>query len=162
MEINCVKKKTNNCNTARKFGTVEANVRRWKEQKQKLINTNSTRKSFSDSKNGHFQHLEQEIVEFVYLNWKSAVPVTFETTKYKAWELAKWHVTRHHLAKWHVKRHHFKASTVWCVYDAEEWVRSLQKNFALPEITSRLQGEACCFSATCDCTWILVCVCVLL
>jgi len=35
-------------------------------------------------------------------------------------------------------------------YDAEEWVQTSQKNFPLPEITSRFQKEACCFSAKCD------------
>jgi len=35
-------------------------------------------------------------------------------------------------------------------YDAEERVQTSKKNFPLPEITSRLQKEACCFSAKCD------------
>jgi hypothetical protein len=62
--INCAKK--NSSNTARKFSTVEVNVRRWKEQKQ-MINVNSTRKSFNDPKQGYFQQSEQEIVKFVCL-----------------------------------------------------------------------------------------------
>jgi hypothetical protein len=41
---------------------------------------------------------------------------------------------------------------VLCVYSAEEPVLSLEKNFAVPDIASSLQGEACCFSATCDWT----------
>jgi hypothetical protein len=39
--INCGKK-TNNYNAARKFSVAEANVQKWQEQKQKLINANST------------------------------------------------------------------------------------------------------------------------
>jgi len=50
-------KKTNNYKAARKFNVVEAKVQRWKEQKQKLINANSTQKSFSGPKHGHFQEL---------------------------------------------------------------------------------------------------------
>jgi hypothetical protein len=37
-------KKTNNYKAARKFSVAEVKVQRWKEQKQKLINTNSTKK----------------------------------------------------------------------------------------------------------------------
>ena len=33
--------KTNNCNAERKFSVVEANIRRGKEQKQKLLKANS-------------------------------------------------------------------------------------------------------------------------
>jgi hypothetical protein len=40
--------KTNN-NAAGKFSVVEANVWRWKEQKQKLINTNSKNLSVAPS-----------------------------------------------------------------------------------------------------------------
>jgi hypothetical protein len=36
-------KKTNNYKAARKFSVAEAKVQRWKEQKQKLINANSTK-----------------------------------------------------------------------------------------------------------------------
>jgi hypothetical protein len=52
-------KKTSNCNTATKFSVVEANIRRWRQQEQKLIIANSTQKSFSGPKNGHFQASEQ-------------------------------------------------------------------------------------------------------
>jgi hypothetical protein len=65
MVINCAKK--NNCNIARQFSSVEVNVRMCKEQQQKLITVNSTRKSFNDPKQGHFQQSEQEIVNFVCL-----------------------------------------------------------------------------------------------
>jgi hypothetical protein len=63
MVINCAKK--NNCNRARTFGSVDVNVRRWKDQKQKLINVNLTIKSFNDLRKGHFQQSELEIVKFV-------------------------------------------------------------------------------------------------
>jgi len=36
-----------NYNAARKFSVAETNIRRWKEQKQKTINANSTWKTFS-------------------------------------------------------------------------------------------------------------------
>ena len=50
-------KKTNNYKAAGEFSVVEAKVQRWMEQKQKLINANSTKKSFSGPKHGHFQEL---------------------------------------------------------------------------------------------------------
>jgi hypothetical protein len=39
-----------------------------------------------------------------------------------------------------------------CAYDADERVLFLQKNFALPDIASRLCGEAYYISVTCDWT----------
>jgi hypothetical protein len=57
--INCTKK-TNDFGAARKF-IVQSNTRRWKKQKQKVINTNSVQRSFSGPKHWHFQELELEI-----------------------------------------------------------------------------------------------------
>jgi uncharacterized protein HemY len=74
-------KKTNNCSTARKFGVPEANVRRWREQKQKLRNAKCIRKSFRGPKHGRFQELEKEVVEFARLKRKTGVPITRETIK---------------------------------------------------------------------------------
>lgn len=56
----------NNCNTATKFSIVESNIWGWRQQKQKLINANTTQKSFSGPKNGNFQATKQWTVEFVY------------------------------------------------------------------------------------------------
>jgi len=52
-------KKMNNCNTAKKVSIVESNTWGWRQQKQKMKNANSTQKSFSGPKNGHFQASEQ-------------------------------------------------------------------------------------------------------
>jgi len=60
-------KKTNNCSTAAKLIVAEANIQRWRQQKQKILNMNSTRKSFSSPKYGCFQQSKQGIVEFVCL-----------------------------------------------------------------------------------------------
>jgi hypothetical protein len=97
--------KTNNCSAARKLGVAEANVRRWREQKQKLRNAKCIQKSFQGPKHGGFQELEKKVVEFVCLKRKTGVPITRETIKYKARELCKSHITQHH----------FKASSGWCV-----------------------------------------------
>lgn len=59
-------KKMNNCNTATKFSIVESNIWGWRQQKQKPINANTTQKSFSGLKNGHFQATKQWTIEFVY------------------------------------------------------------------------------------------------
>ena len=42
------------------------NIQSWKKQNQKLINANSTQKSFSGPKHWHFQELQQGIDEFVF------------------------------------------------------------------------------------------------
>jgi len=39
-----------------------------------------------------------------------------------------------------------------CVHDVEEQEFFLSENYTLPQIASRLWGEACCFSATTDWT----------
>jgi hypothetical protein len=39
-------KKASNCNEATKFIIAEAHMQRWRQQKQKLLNLNSTRKTF--------------------------------------------------------------------------------------------------------------------
>jgi hypothetical protein len=96
--------KTNNCSAARKFGVAEANLRRRREQKEKLRNAKCIRKSFRGPKHG-FQELEEEVVEFVRLKRKIEVQITRETIKYKARELCKPHITKNHL----------KASAGWCV-----------------------------------------------
>jgi hypothetical protein len=74
--------KTNNCNAARKFSVAEANVQRWKEQKQKLINTNTIQKSCSGPRHGCFQELEKEIIEFVHFKRKAEELITCKTIKY--------------------------------------------------------------------------------
>jgi hypothetical protein len=114
-------KKTKNCSAARKFGVAEANVRRWREQKQKLWNAKYIRKSSRGPKHGRFQELEKEVVEFVRLNRKTGVPITREIIKYKARELCKSHITQHH----------FKASTGWCVRMTRRNGFSLRKRTSL-------------------------------
>jgi biotin carboxylase len=69
------------------------------------------------------------------------VPITCETIKYKGQELSMSHI---------ITQQHFKVSMHWYVAVVDEQVLSSQKNFTLLEIASRLQGEACCFLATCD------------
>jgi len=58
--INCDKK--NSSNIARKFSSVEVNVQRWKELKQKMINVNSTRKSFNDPSKGIFNNQNRKLL----------------------------------------------------------------------------------------------------
>jgi hypothetical protein len=46
----------------------------WGQQRQKLIDANSTQKPFSDPKHGNFQELEKETAESVHLkrkNWSA-------------------------------------------------------------------------------------------
>jgi transposase-like protein len=48
---------TNSCEVARKYSVSEANIRRWKQQKQKLTSVSSTQKSLSDPKHGRFHEV---------------------------------------------------------------------------------------------------------
>jgi hypothetical protein len=60
-------KKTNNCNAAAKLIVAEAEIQRWRQQNEKLLNVNSTWKSFSSPKYECSQQSERGIVEFVCL-----------------------------------------------------------------------------------------------
>ena len=53
---------TNNCAAGRKFGIPEVNIRKWRQIKEKLRNTNPSRKSFSGPKKGRYE-LEQKVIE---------------------------------------------------------------------------------------------------
>jgi len=68
------------------------------EEKQNLINANSTQKPFSGPVTKNYKRK--------LLRRKTGVSVTCETIKYKAWKLATSHNTQHH----------FKARTGWCVW----------------------------------------------
>ena len=73
-----------------------------KEQKEKLVNTNSTQKSLYGLKLNYFQELEWETVKFVHLKRNSGMTFTYEPIKYKAWELTESH---------NIKRYYFTDST---------------------------------------------------
>uniref|UniRef100_A0A8B9QFH5 Uncharacterized protein n=1 Tax=Apteryx owenii TaxID=8824 RepID=A0A8B9QFH5_APTOW len=54
------------CEAGRKCKVAEANVRRWKLSKQKLLCPDSTWRSFSGPKRGHFHAAAEQAVEFVH------------------------------------------------------------------------------------------------
>lgn len=49
----------NNCEARNIFRASDTNFKRWKQQKEKMTDTNSTQKHSSGLKNGHLQELEQ-------------------------------------------------------------------------------------------------------
>jgi hypothetical protein len=79
----------NNCEAARKYSVSEANVRRWKQEKQKLTNVNSTRKSFSGPKHGRFHEAEEQVVQSVRIRRQNGIPVLCDIIKLRAREVAK-------------------------------------------------------------------------
>jgi transposase-like protein len=79
---------TNNCATARKFGVAEPNVRRWRKQKELLKGANSTRKAFRGPKHGNFNAADEKFLGFVLQSIKNGLPVTRETIRMKALEIA--------------------------------------------------------------------------
>jgi hypothetical protein len=78
---------TNNCAAGRKFDVTEANVRRWRQTKEKLRNANSSRKSFSRPKTGRFHDLEQRAIQYVREKRNEGFPITREIIRTKALEL---------------------------------------------------------------------------
>jgi hypothetical protein len=68
-------------------------------KKQKLINANSTQKSLSGPKFGHFQEFKHETPEFVHLKRKTRLPLTHNCIKYKTKQLAEKHNLTWHQCK---------------------------------------------------------------
>ncbi|XP_053146159.1 uncharacterized protein LOC128342625 isoform X3 [Hemicordylus capensis] len=97
---------TNNCEAGRKYHVTEANVRRWRQSKQKLAHAASTRKSFSGPKIGRFHGIEEQVVEFVRTQRRDGKPVTRQIIKLKAQEIAR---------AQNISQQDFKASNGWCV-----------------------------------------------
>jgi transposase-like protein len=95
---------TNNCATARKFGVAEPNVRRWRKQKELLKGASSTRKAFRGPKHGNFNAVDEKVLEFVLEKRKNGLPVTRETIRMKALEIA---------TSLKIQRQDFKASNGW-------------------------------------------------
>jgi transposase-like protein len=80
---------TNNCAAARKFGVAEPNVRHWRKQKELSKGANSTRKVFCVPKHGNFNAVNEKVLELVLEKRKNGLPVTRETIRMKALEIAK-------------------------------------------------------------------------
>jgi transposase-like protein len=97
---------TNNCATARKFGVAEPNVRCWSKQKELLKGANSTLKAFRGPKHGHFNAVEEKVLEFVLEKHKNGLPITRETIRIKALEIT---------TSLKIPRQDFKASNGWAV-----------------------------------------------
>lgn len=113
-----------------------------KQQKEKPVNTNSTQKSLLGLKLNYFQELEWETVEFVQLKRNSGMLVTYEPIKYKAWEPAESHNSSSIIS--------VTAQVGVCIRC--RGTGSLFVDLHFPYIASRLQGDACYFSAPCDST----------
>jgi hypothetical protein len=79
---------TNNCATAWKFDVAEPNVRRWRKQEELLKGANSTQKAFRGPKHGNFNAVDEKVLEFVLEKCKNGLPVTRETIRMKALEIA--------------------------------------------------------------------------
>ena len=77
----------NICEVGRKLGASDANIERWRQQKEKMPNANSTQTHSSGLKKGYLQHLEQEIIEYVHLK-ETGVSLPCKVIKYKAQKLS--------------------------------------------------------------------------
>lgn len=82
-------KKMNNCNTGTKFSIVESNIWGWRQQKQKLINTNTTQKSFSVAWKWEFPSNRTVNCWVCVPTQKTAGVIKCQAIKHKAWEPAK-------------------------------------------------------------------------
>lgn len=89
----------------REFNVSEANVRRWRNDREKIFSCIAIRKCFSGPKNGRFPEVDEEVKNFVIETRKKALPVTRQAIQLKAREVAK---------SLGVERKQFKASRGWC------------------------------------------------
>jgi hypothetical protein len=124
--------------TARKFRALELHIQGWKQNKEKLINVN-TQRCGNGPKHGSFQEQEKETVKCVHLHTKIGVVITWKAIKYKTMGTFR---IRHHDVTSIQGQNKFV-----CMHDVNVGVFPLSKNFPLPEIVTRHQEEACCFSA---------------
>jgi hypothetical protein len=79
---------TNNCTAAWKSGVTEPNVRCWRKQKELLKGANLTQKAFRGPKHVNFNNIDKKALEFVLEKRKNGLPVTRETIRMKALEIA--------------------------------------------------------------------------
>lgn len=92
-----------NCVAARKFNVTENNVRRWRQQKNDLLNSSGTRKAFRGPKRGRFGEIEIEVAKYVADMRREGFPVTMESIQVKGREIAR-----------NLYISEFKASMSWC------------------------------------------------
>jgi hypothetical protein len=85
---------------------VEPNVRRLRKQKELLKGANSTRKAFCGPKHGNFNAADKKVLRIVLEKRKNGFPVTGETIRMKALEIA---------TSLKIPRQDFKASNGWAV-----------------------------------------------
>mgnify|MGYP002716815918 CR=1 FL=1 len=86
------------------FNVAESNVRLWKKQKLGLFATTATRKKFTGPRKGRHPDVEVKVLEFVRERRKNGQPVTSDTIRNKAKEVA---------AVLNIPRQEFKASRGW-------------------------------------------------
>jgi len=96
-------KKQTNCAAARKFSVTENNVKRWRQQKNDLLNSSGTRTAFRGPKKGRFDEIEVEVVKYVTDMRREGFPVTRESIQFKGREVAR-----------NLSISQFKASASWC------------------------------------------------
>ena len=94
---------TNNCVAAKKFNVTESNVRRWRQQKNDLLNSSGTRRAFRGPKPGRFGEIEIEVAKYVADMRREGFPVTVESIQVKGREIAR-----------NLYISEFKTSTSWC------------------------------------------------
>jgi transposase-like protein len=97
---------TNNCTTAQKFSVAEPNLRHWRKQKELLKGATSTQKAFCGPKHGNFKDVDEKVLEFVLEKRKNCLPITRETIRMKALEIA---------TSLKIPQQDFKASNGWAV-----------------------------------------------
>ena len=80
--------KTCSREAARKFDSDESCIRRWRKQKERLLNANTALRAFAGPQVGHFVAVESSICEYVWLLRRQGLPVTRHVLKLKASEIA--------------------------------------------------------------------------
>uniref|UniRef100_A0A3Q4AXE9 HTH CENPB-type domain-containing protein n=1 Tax=Mola mola TaxID=94237 RepID=A0A3Q4AXE9_MOLML len=80
-------------------------MRRWRNQKERLKNTNTQQKAFCGPQSGRFQEIDRQVCEYVAEKHNDGMPVTRAIMQLKALEVAK---------ELNIPPTEFKASFSWC------------------------------------------------
>uniref|UniRef100_R4GBS2 HTH CENPB-type domain-containing protein n=1 Tax=Anolis carolinensis TaxID=28377 RepID=R4GBS2_ANOCA len=93
-----------NRQAARQFNIPESNVRLWRQHKLALFSTTVARKKFTGPQKGRHPDVDQEVLKFIWERRNNGLPVTSDSIRNKASEVA---------AALSIPRQVFKASRGW-------------------------------------------------
>ncbi|BFZ19394.1 hypothetical protein BsWGS_22433 [Bradybaena similaris] len=80
-----------NRQAAREFGVAESNIRLWRQHRKMIFTSKMTRKKFTGPQKGRHPEVDEEVLKFIQDRRENALPVTSDTIRSKANEVATAH-----------------------------------------------------------------------